>query len=180
MKQSLLLLATLTLGGTLSAAQALPVAQIRAPTANPVITLAPLPPAPSNIAAGELSPAQGTKQATRRRITLCEGTSKACRTTGLPAKTGMVTKVLQTTHVAATKSHGSFLTFSDKWVSLCYIAQHSMATTCTPVVQTKYLLDVDVTLAQLKVNGHAKTAAVMLTPHRATCPRRATTSSPSR
>lgn len=170
MKQSFIVLAALALTGTLSAAQALPVAQIGAPTANPIITLAP-PPSPSpNIAVGKLSPARGTKQAARRRITLCEGTSKACRTTALPAKTGMVAKVLQTTHVAATKSHGSFLTFSDKWVSLCYIAQHSMATTCTPVVQTKYLLDFDVTLAQPKASGHAKTAAVVLTPHRANLP----------
>jgi hypothetical protein len=84
-----------------------------------------------------------------RRIELCD-TESTCRTVSLPRRTGNVTRIIQNNFVPDDKTAGSFLTFSEQWVSMCYASPSNKATTCTPMIEAKYLIDFEVNLRTQK------------------------------
>lgn len=153
-KVKLHLLPTLLLALTFSSAHALTAAPT---TAQPTATL--------------VSPAGGhgfgTAVPRRARVQVCDNT-RACTIATLPIQVGKVNAILAHEFIKGDKTNGSFMTFSKKWVSMCYVAAHDATTTCAPLTRTDSLRNFSVSMGKplptLKADPHAGSAILFIPP----------------
>jgi hypothetical protein len=83
-------------------------------------------------------------------VNLCD--SRGCRPVTMPPAAGNVTQVVQGQFVDKDKAVGSFLAYSDHYISVCYVGNSGDASTCAPVATREQMRHYDVELRRSQYN----------------------------